>query len=476
MIRGFPRQPSPVVGGEVVLHVATDAPEFRVEFWRCGADLELVETSGWLPGRPAPAHQPFQDWSVANSDTWGRALAPWPPYRFAVPQAWRPGVYVAVLVEGDGAGRAVTSPDRTTPDGRDGKVLVVVRSERPRPDALLLKLPLLTWHAYGVVHGDLFGPANDGGTWCLYSLPRPGRLPEDPPPSVNLHRPGGGTGGVPYDLWNTDPLDPTSPRQVFAHWDWRLVRWLERSGYAVEYCTDLDLHRLGAALLRPHRLLVSAGHDEYWSDAMRSAVAAWVDGGGNLATLSGNTMWWRVAFDAEPEDGAALAFRRLHQWSDPAHGTEPENTLLGASFRNGGERDRDDHPVPVGFRVQHADSWVFAGTGLRDGDVFGGEPDEYVVGYECDGAHFDRADLEVGRPVVPSGEDGTPTDALILGVGDLRPSGWGFGNAAATIVLLRRGRGSVFNAATTDWVRLLDRPGPVDRITRTVLDRLGGTG
>ncbi|MDP9406488.1 MAG: hypothetical protein M3P95_00935 [Actinomycetota bacterium] len=466
MIRGFPRQRSPVAGGEVVLHVATDAPEFRVELWRCGADLVLQAGSGWLPGRPAPAHMPHQDWSVANTDPWGRSLEPWAAYRLPAPE--EPGVYVAVLVEGDGAGRDTTHPDRSTPDGRDAKVLFVVRPPAPRPGALLAKLPLLTYHAYDVVHGDLFGPTNDDGTWCLYSLPRPGRLPVDPPPSVNLHRPGGGTGGVPYDLWNTDPFDAT-PRQTFAHWDWRLVRWLERAGYAVDWCTDVDLHRLGADLLRPYPLLVSAGHDEYWSDAMRSAVEEWVDAGGNLAFFSGNTMWWRVAFD-----DTGLAFARLHQWSDPARSTDPENTVLGASFRHGGERDRDDHPVPVGFRVQHADSWVYAGTGLADGDVFGGGPDEYVVGYECDGAAFDRADLEAGRVVGPSGEDGTPRDALILGVGDLRPSGWGSGNAAATMVLLQHRRGTVFNAATTDWVRLLDRPGPVERITRNVLDRLGG--
>ena len=353
MIRGFPRQPSPVSGGEVVLHVATDAPEFRVEFWRCGASLERQGVSGWQPGASAPAHMPHQDWAVPGTDPWGRALAPWPAYRFAVPEGWPPGVYVAVLVEGDGEGTAVTSPDRATPDGREAKALFVVRPAVPRPGALLYKLPLLTWHAYDVVHGDLFGPTNDDGTWCLYSLPRPGRLPVEVPPSVNLHRPGGGTGAVPYDLWNSDPFDPT-PRQTFAHWDWRMVRWLETAGYRVDYCTDVDLHRLGADLLRPHRLLVSAGHDEYWSDAMRGAVEQWVDGGGNLAVFSGNTMWWRVAFD-----GGGLAFRRLHQWgADPEGRTEPETRLLGASFRNGGERDRDDHPVPVGFRVQHAEEWV----------------------------------------------------------------------------------------------------------------------
>jgi hypothetical protein len=283
---------------------------------------------------------------------------------------------------------------------------------------------------------------------------------------VGLHRPGGGTGGTPYDHANFDPFDPT-PRQTFAHWDARFIAWLERAGYAVDYCTDVDLHREGQALLAPYRLLVSAGHDEYWSDAMRAAVDGHVAAGGNVAFFGGNTCWWRVVFDDE------VTFRRTQFWSDPGASGGPENTLIGVSFRNGGERDRDEHPIPVGYRVQHADHWIYAGAGVRDGDVFGGAPEEYLVGYECDGADFDRSALAAGRAVEPSGRDGTPSGFVILGVGDARPSGWGFGNSAATMGLHTRG-GTVFNAATTDWARVLaaGTSPVVEQITRNVLDRL----
>ena len=149
------------------------------------------------------------------------------------------------------------------------------------------------------------------------------------------------------------------------------------------------------------------------------------------------------------------------------------------SFRNGGERDRDEHPLPVGYRVQHAEHWVYAGTGLRDGDTFGDRPEEYLVGYECDGAHFDRSDLEAGRAVTASGSDGTPPEFRILGVGDTRPSGWGLGNCAATMGIrtgaIRTGSGTVFTAATTDWPRVLvgGTCPAVEQVTRNVLDRLG---
>jgi hypothetical protein len=273
---------------------------------------------------------------------------------------------------------------------------------------------------------------------------------------------------MPWDIFNFDPFDPT-PRQTFVHWDAPFVAWLERAGYRVDYCTDLDLHR-DPRLLERYALLISAGHDEYWSDAMRAHVEAFTRTGGNLAFFGGNTCWWRIMFD----DGDDVAFRRVAKWCETRSPHRPENLLTGVSFRNGGERDRDDHPRPVGYRVQHADHWVYAGTGLRDGDVFGAGPDEYLVGYECDGAHFDRGRLDRGLPARPTGDDGTPTGFTILGVGDTRPSGWGFGNCAATLGLHTNG-GTVFTAATTDWPRVLAAGTcpPVEQITCNVLDQLG---
>ena len=441
---GYAEQPSPRAGGSVTLRVATEAPQFRVEFYRCGAELTPLGGSGWLPGENAPPHLPFHDWGEPGVGLQGEPLAAWPPYRFAVPAGWSSGVYLAVLVEGDGAGRDRSHPDRTCADAREAKLLFVVRPARAR-STILYKIPLLTYHAYNVFDGD---------QWCLYNTPK------DVPEGVGLHRPGGGTGATPYDISNVDPDDPT-PRQTFAHWDARFVAWLEREGYRVDYCTDVDLHRDGPELLAPHRLLVSAGHDEYWSDAMRGAVEDHVSAGRNVAFFGGNTCWWRVVFNGDHR------FYRQRFWYESGR---PENTLTGVSFRNGGERDRDDHPAQVGYRVQHADHWVYMGTGVREGDVFG--LDEYLVGYECDGAEFDRSDLAASRPVMPTGADGTPADFTILGVGDTRPSGWGCGNSAATMGLHTRG-GTVFNAATTDWARVLTASPVVERITRNVLDRLG---
>jgi hypothetical protein len=470
MISGFAQQASVVNGDDLVLHVSTDAPAFRVDLYRYGSGMEFVARSDWFPGQDVPDQLPYQDWTRDGVGLHGEALAPWPAYALRVGDDWRTGVYVAVLVEGDGGGRDRGAPDPRTPDGRDSKALFVVTSSAsPAENTILYKLPLFTYHAYNRVSPAPYDPATQQGAWSLYTVPEPRHLPVAVPPTVNLRRPGGGTGGTPIDHDNFDPFDPTL-RQTFVHWDAPFIAWMERNSYALDYCTDVDLHS-DAELLGRYRLLVSAGHDEYWTDAMRGHAEAFVAGGGNIAFFSGNTCWWRVTFDDES------SFRRVAFWSDPDGPDRPENALTGVSFRNGGERDRDEHPLPVGYRVQHADHWVYEGSGLGDGDVFGGGPDEYLVGYECDGAHFDRALLDRGRPVEPTGDDGTPSTFAILGIGDVRKSGWGMGNQAATMGVYTR-NGTVFNAATTDWARLLrGRPHPViEQITRNVLDRLSGQG
>ncbi|HEX2300896.1 MAG TPA: N,N-dimethylformamidase beta subunit family domain-containing protein, partial [Pseudonocardiaceae bacterium] len=358
MIFGYAEQPSPRAGEALTLRVSTDAPRFRVEFYRFGAELVRHGGTGWLRGEHAPLHLPFQDWGRPGVDLHGRPLAPWPAHRFEVPAGWRSGVYLAVLVEGDAQGRDWTDPDRSTPDGREAKALFVVRPGPAGPRApTLYKLPLLTYHAYNLIDGNGYDRRTRLGHWCLYNMPEPGDLPHPVPPGVGLHRPGGGTGATPYDITNPDPFDPT-PRQTFQHWDAHFVAWMERAGYAADYCTDVDLHRDGGELLTPYRLLVSVGHDEYWSDAMRDAVEGYARTGGNVAFFSGNTCWWRVVF----HDDVTLS--RVAFWHEAGR---PENTLTGVSFRNGGERDRNDLPMPVGYQVQHADHWAYEGTGLRDG-------------------------------------------------------------------------------------------------------------
>lgn len=104
------------------------------------------------------------------------------------------------------------------------------------------------------------------------------------------------------------------------------------SGYQADYCTDVDLDRDGAELLTPHQLLVSVGHDEYWSDAMRAAVDRFVAAGGNAAFFGGNTCWWRVAFPDK------VTFSRVGFWHEMGQPVERPLHCRGLPVRAGYRR------------------------------------------------------------------------------------------------------------------------------------------
>jgi hypothetical protein len=458
----YAEQSSLLPGHTLTLRVSTAAPLFRVDFYRQGAGLTPMGDlgAGSLAGQQSPLHPSDQDWGVEGLDTNGQPLPGWKGYDFQIPADWPSGAYIAIVTELDPAGNATSAPDATTPDGRDSRALFVLNSLAPGAHgSILYKIPLLSYQAYNA--------AGDPPT-CLYNGAS----------AVSLRRPGGGTGGSPYDAaLYPDAYDPSSPRETFAHWDAPFIAWLEANGYVVDYCTDLDLHRGTQAFLEPYRLLLSVGHDEYWSPRMRANVTAFVEAGGNLAFFAGNLVWKHVEFgESDFKFGFSGVWYELGQ---------PENTLTGVSYRNGGGQWEGPRPQVIGYTVQHADSWVYQGTGLADGQVFGdfygGDATDpaALVGYECDGAHFDRGQLGQGGVIEPSHIDATPEGFVILGVADLtgwqdfQASGAGTGNMAATMGYFVRG-GTVFTSATSDWARVLKsgKSAPVEVITRNVIDSL----
>ena len=456
MIRAYPGRASVRPGERLVLHVATDSRRFRVHFylWRDG--LQPMHSSAWLPGERAPGRGAGEDWR-------------WPAYEFPIPLHWPSAVYIAHLEEA--GGRQAPSLALAS-----GAALFVVRAsgaprDHARPLGMLYKLPLATYHAY-----------NHSGGGCYYD--QPPRSIDPPGARVSLRRPGGGIGGP---TWGApDHYDAASARQTFAHWDARFIRWLARQGYAPDFCTDLDIHHDPELPLR-YRLLVSVGHDEYWTGPTRDAVEDFVAAGGNVAFFAANLCWWRVHL---VEHGTALVCHQGsqrgafdHWW--PASGAgRPEESLSGASYRHGGGW-WDGARQTSGFIVQQPGHWVFDGTGLRRGEAFGADTWPPLAGYECDGALLDTFDRDSGRATLSAWADecGTPASYQLLAACPLDRR-WqelpprerhaaGEGVHAATMGVFERG-GTVFSAGTTDWAQVLadGRDRRVERITRNVLDRL----
>jgi len=419
VLRAFPREPTVDAGGRLVLHVATDSPHYtvRIERWSDGG--EVVDEAGPFAGEDAPPGDPGVPWD-------------WPSIEITLPAHLTPGAYIARFsTEGGAEGRG--RPRERTPDARWGTALFVVRGISPA--RVLVNLPLFTYHAYNVAHTDVIETGDPGA--CLYT----GH-------PVTLRRPGGGTGGHPWDQFNPDVYDRTSPRQAFAHWDLYALRWLARERIPVDLCTDLDLHR-GDLDLDRYAMLCSFGHDEYWTREKRAHVETWLERGGNVAFFGGNTCWGRLRYD-----DATASLSRDGKWSDD----HPEDSLTGLSWRAGGGKWAGARP-PTGYRIERSDHELLRYTGLHDGDIVGAGA--AVVGYEFDGV---SSDAPAGLAVL--GRAGPGAWDVADGSGRLWPG------CNAAIVTFRRERGTVFNAGTTDWPRALAwGDAAVAAITRSVVRR-----
>lgn len=451
MIQGYPAKSSVWPGNELVLHVSSTFGRFRVAFYRWTERLVHVFTSGWLNGIAAPAGSPATSWD-------------WPRYRFQIPADWPGGVYIAHLEE----------PDALPPHlaMEDASALFIIRSRSAR---LLYKLPLATYNAY-----------NHAGGGCFYDNPS---YSDDPPGArLTFLRPGVGIGGPVFGA--PDFYDRSSPRQTFAHWDARFLRWLHRSGYAADICSDLDIHN-DPQLCRAYRLLAGAGHDEYWSEPGRNAVEAFIAEGGNAAFFSGNLCWWRIHL---VDQGSAMVCHQggpqgaRDHWWPASGGGRPEDALAGVSYRHGGGW-WDGPRSSNGYMIVAQSHWVFAGTGLKAGATLGTHTIPPLVGYECDGAPLAYVDRSAGTAILSrmATDCGTPPQLQMLAVCPLDAQwqelparepflGAASIHAATMGIVVRAGR--VFTAGTTDWAQVLDsdQEPRVATITHNVLREFLGAG
>src|SRR5262249_11390391 len=98
-----------------------------------------------------------------------------------------------------------------------------------------------------------------------------------------------------------------------------LIQWMERHGFRADVCAVSDLHKFDD-LLQNYQLLVSVGHDEYWSKEMRDNVENFVTNGWNAAFFSGNICWWRVKFEDDGNTMVCYKYKNFDpetiEWGD----------------------------------------------------------------------------------------------------------------------------------------------------------------
>ena len=151
--------------------------------------------------------------------------------------------------------------------------------------------------------------------------------------------------------------------------------------------------------------------------AQRDTVEAHVRGGGNYVSMSGNTMFWQVRLEDDgdthglpqvlgPRDRSR---RRRRTARRRCRGCGPTRWSAGRRRRSSARGRRSGctaasarrRRAARGFTVYRDDHWLFAGTGLRYGDLLGA--DDGVVGYETVGCRWTFDDHQL--PVRPAATD-----------------------------------------------------------------------
>jgi hypothetical protein len=410
-------------GETVDLHISTrtEGVSYSIEIYRLGwyggAGGRLVKTikkltgqaqGYWSPGESLHACPRCQlDPATGLLDAnWERS------YRLKLDSSWPSGVYVAKLQE---AG------------GKQAYVPFVVRDDKRRAD-LLVQVSVNTWQAYNA-WGDrsLYGSFNSARTWV-------GK--EARAKKVSFNRP--------YDPMESG--QPTNGAGELLFWEYDFVRWAESQGYDMTYATDVDLHaRTG--LLKNRHGFISVGHDEYWSWEQRDQVEAARDAGVGLAFFGGNDVYWQVRF--EPAADGTLN-RTLVCYKDaaldPAAKTDPQRTTVlwtadpvkrPQSMLTGTTYGTNATPRQQPWVVGDGSSWIFAGSGLKQGDSIPG-----IVGYE-----YDRLGDEASRP------------AGLDVVGRSPVNGFEGQDRAASTVYVAKSGAPVFAAGTIQWPWALDNFG-----------------
>lgn len=441
-IEGYTGQTSHAPGDEVSFHVSTSSPTFTLEIARVGLKEEVV----WKSKTPVPG----VEYSIPEKAS--SAGCGWPvALKVKIPAEWRSGYYQATLRAADNGEKFVHRGSRTA----QSSCYFVVRSAAPGRDTkILLQLSTNTYNAYN----------NWGGT-SLYAF--------------------NGRGGVQGTRVSFD----RPPASQFSRWELPFVQWAERNGYQIDYAANSDLE-FRPEILMNYKLVLSVGHDEYWSGVMRDNLETWIGKGGNVAFFSGNSVCWQVRSE---DDGRALTCFKQNYHVDPVFQTRefktlstawshhlvkrPENELTGVGFLWGGYHLSHGQFMDgkASYSVHRPDHWVFEGTGLKRNDEFGGK--DTIVGYECDGCELEWKD---GLPF-PTFKDGTPKTFEVLGTCPARwhPDDaewyerWEKGRTGAACMGIYTRGGTVFTAATTDWAHGLRGEDPaVERITKNIVDRL----
>ncbi len=325
-IQGFATDISVNVGGTVHFKVKANTSNYKLDIYRMGY-------YGGMGARKVATVSPFsfpqQPPCIYAAPTGLTDCGNWTETAlWVVPANATSGIYFAKVIRTDTGGAS--------------HIIFIVRNDASHSD-ILFKTSDATWQAYNGYSQDFYGCNGVFNSNCRAY-------------KISYNRP-----------FYTRMFEPES--WLFGN-EYPMVRWLEANGYDVTYFTDVDTDRNGSLILN-HKLLLSNGHDEYWSGNQRAKVEAARTAGVHLAFFSGNTVYWKTRWESSI-DGAGVPYRTLvcyketwaeavidpndpptwtgtwrdPRFSPPADGGRPENALIGALTRIAGDYDGFAITVP----------------------------------------------------------------------------------------------------------------------------------
>ena len=315
-----------------------------------------------------------------------------------VPRGARAGLYHAIV---------------TDPTGDAFQAPVVVRAktplDRPRPRTALVVWPYLTWRAYNAYDADLNGIPD---SW--YQFWRQRRISLKGPLLP---------GGLEDDHKATLPFS----------------RWLCSRQARTQQITDVELGRLPLSTLKRYRAVIFPGHSEYYERRTYDVLRRYRDGGGNIVFLQANPFYREVRLD--PEQNAVV----MTDYDAREGGSDFEIAGVGydgCCF----PRDRAEPYVAARGADYERVRWLFRGTGIGPGDVFG-----YA------GSESDRIDPEltprdhvVAARAVIRGKRGVINAAMVWS-----RVGRGSSFATGNYTFLRMGRGLTYKLLDNVWRKLV---------------------
>ncbi len=308
----------------------------------------------------------------------------WPVVlRFTVPSDWSSGVYTVDIPINSGGKRYIIFWVREAVPGANGRILFLSSVN--------------TYNAYNTYGGK-----------SLYDF---NSTNNERSPLVSFDR----------------PFQESGIGQ-FRRWDGKFVTWAEANNYPLAYATTYDLH-YNPSLLTPYDVVVISGHSEYYSWEMRQRMKQYIDGGGRLVNLSGNTMWRQVRYS---DDGRTMTgyipaaidpvqsqtLTSGPNWDHPIY--DSSFSITGTHWPFGGYKP-NYAAENGGYWIQEANHWVFEGSGLLENDVIGrtSNPEEMAIhDHEADGMPF-NCDPDGSTILGPLGNSGTPHNFTVLGMAPL---------------------------------------------------------